>query len=156
MGYRTWTSILANLAWGAYLNKANLFPSFSTEKALNPFIFMGPSYSQNWANHTLKCVAAREKKIKKMKPSNPSKTTPGVINAVFAACRPPLIARARLPLTARIQCQQKDRGGLLAAHSPSAQQQKGRHTRLAAGDLRQSCLLCSRARPLRLQTACVQ
>jgi len=46
VGYLTWISILANLACGAYLNKAHLFPSFSTnkkkqkkpKKALSPFI----------------------------------------------------------------------------------------------------------------------
>lgn len=38
MGYLSWISILANLAHSAYLNKANLFLSFSIEKARNVFL----------------------------------------------------------------------------------------------------------------------
>lgn len=78
MGYLTWISILANLAHSTYLNKANLFLSFSTEKARIVFILRDILIHGIGPLKKLSCVVFLKKK-KKL--SKSSKTTGEEINA---------------------------------------------------------------------------
>lgn len=91
MGYLTWISILANLAHSTYLNKANLFLSFSMEKARIVFILRDILIHGIGPLKKLSCVVV----LNKIKLSKSSKITEEEINAECLQHADPLLSQGQ-------------------------------------------------------------